>query len=174
MRRTMAPSDSVIDVGLPPRRTLLVVDDNAFILSVVKNAVPAQYDLLTAEDGREALNKIRWQKVDLILLDLLMPDMGGMEVIHALQAEPNTKDTPVVVMTAKPLDDSTIGMLRNEPNVAGVLRKPFDNDALVATLNRAARGLAGDAGETLANPDLNAIIYPRVKENPKKDPPQGS
>src|SRR5258708_1121864 len=63
-----------------------------------------QWAVREAENGREALKRIQENKPDVILLDLMMPEMDGFQVVATLQKEPNWRDIPVVVITARDLD----------------------------------------------------------------------
>jgi len=82
--------------------TLLVVDDDPLALELLRaTLVPAGFDVLTAESGVEGLEIARRFRPDLILLDLMMPDLDGFAVIEALQADPGTGGIPVVVLTSK-------------------------------------------------------------------------
>ena len=80
--------------------TVLIVDDvatNRIVLKVKLSA--ACYDTLQAETGREALALARRTLPDAILLDVMLPDLSGIEVCRALKADPATRDIPVVMIT---------------------------------------------------------------------------
>ncbi len=81
---------------------ILIVDDAKNIILVVKMCLEkAGYEVLTAKDGLTAIQEAQSQKPDLILLDILLPNMNGFLVFEALQEEPETADIPVVFLTAK-------------------------------------------------------------------------
>jgi DNA-binding response OmpR family regulator len=80
-------------------KRILIVDDEPNVRLVFRTALESEgYDLAEAANGRDALNWLRTSKADLILLDLQMPDTGGMEVLRRLRKADN--DTPVVIITA--------------------------------------------------------------------------
>jgi CheY-like chemotaxis protein len=84
----------------PPSR-ILVVDDNAQNLELLVaylDALDCRVD--TARDGVEALEKIQQQRPDLILLDIMMPRMSGFEVCRKLKSDPQTREVPVIMVTA--------------------------------------------------------------------------
>ncbi len=86
------------------------------------------YACATARNGAEGLAKAREERPDLIVADLLMPDMGGYDMIRRLKAEPATAAIPVIVLTAMP------GKQADSLPVARVLPKPFDSKILLETI----------------------------------------
>lgn len=85
----------------PRGATILLVDDNAVNLQVLLRSLDGRgHRLLVARDGRTALDIARRVKPDIVLLDVLMPEMGGFEVCAALKAELSTCDTPVIFLSA--------------------------------------------------------------------------
>jgi len=83
-----------------PKR-ILVVDDEPDILKVIAVRLKAQgYEILTAVDGKEALDLIQQQRPDLVLLDLRLPVMDGYEVCRRMKSDDDLKDIPVIILTA--------------------------------------------------------------------------
>ncbi len=81
--------------------TILIVDDIPLnVLLIQKMLGKYHYNLLTANDGKAALDTIASKEVDLVLLDLMMPVMDGYEVIERLRADEATKDLPIVILSA--------------------------------------------------------------------------
>ncbi len=84
------------------RPTVMVVDDDKHILELVKlSLVHKNFTVLEARDGVEALEKIRVQKPDLLILDLMMPGLDGTEVCKILRQSPQMEDLPIIMLTAK-------------------------------------------------------------------------
>jgi signal transduction histidine kinase/AraC-like DNA-binding protein len=105
-------------------RTILVVDDEPGILDIHSRAVHAQYPacrVLKAANGREALDIIRRELPDLVLLDLMMPVMNGFDVLEAMREGETTRRIPVIVLTAQVLTGRDIARLNR--GVAAVLGK---------------------------------------------------
>ncbi len=100
----MSPSE---DNALPPSR-ILIADDNLQNLELVEAYMAdlPGVETLRAKNGEEALTIIREEHPDLVLLDVMMPKMSGFEVCKKMKADPNTKDIPVVMITAlgEPMD----------------------------------------------------------------------
>jgi two-component system alkaline phosphatase synthesis response regulator PhoP/two-component system response regulator VicR len=83
-------------------KKILVADDEPYILMALTDAVEMEgYDCVTAVNGKEALQKAREERPDLIMLDIMMPYMDGFEVCRELKADPATRDIPVIMLTAK-------------------------------------------------------------------------
>lgn len=103
------------------RKTVLVVDDERPILSLLARLVQgvgAKVEL--AYNGKEALEKMRANKPDLVLLDLIMPVMSGEEVLTVMETDPELQDIPVIVISTKAAVGP--GVEREVP----LLRKPFE------------------------------------------------
>jgi putative two-component system response regulator len=117
----------VIDIGYtaPNLRKVLVVDDESALQTLIHDTLEGEYRLASAYNGRQGIDMATNMKPDVILMDVMMPDLGGYEAIRILHSSNVTKNIPIIVMTAKDFDDSTISEIKREPNVVGFLNKPF-------------------------------------------------
>src|SRR4051812_25681512 len=112
------------------RPCLLLVDDTAANLQILVGLLQADYDLKVATRGAQALQICAQTHVDLILLDVMMPEMDGYEVCRVLRATPATKNIPVIFITAKTeLDDVVHGF---EIGGSDYVTKPFRPAELLA------------------------------------------
>src|SRR3989338_1841917 len=83
-------------------KKILVIDDEPEMTELLKSRLESQsYEIITAHDGEEGLEKARYEKPDLIILDVLMPKMDGYTFVRELKVEEATKGIPVIVLTAK-------------------------------------------------------------------------
>ena len=91
--------------GMPP--TVLIVDDDKELADLVRIhlLMGGDFKVTCAYDGREAIERVREQVPDLIILDILMPEMDGFEVIEVLKSDPLTRRVPVIILTAKDLTE---------------------------------------------------------------------
>ncbi len=116
--------------------TILVVDDELDTLHFLSEALDsAGYSSLVAQSGKEALEILWRTRVDAILLDLLMPEMDGFEVLRQIRENPRLRELPIFVLTAKDLTDADIEVLTRD--TSGFFRKahPWKED-LLAQLGR--------------------------------------
>jgi DNA-binding response OmpR family regulator len=114
-------------------RTILVVDDEATLRETVVDALEAEgFRVLAAADGREALTRFRADRPDLILLDLMLPELSGIEVCRIIRAE---SGVPIVMLTAKDSElDKVVGL---ELGADDYVTKPFSLRELSARVRRA-------------------------------------
>ena len=110
---------------------IMIIDDEPKIRKFLKEALELrEYDVLAAASGPDALEQLKSHKVDLILLDLVMPVMDGYEVYHLLREDPQTKDVPVIVVTGRgERKDRQLGM---ETATYNYIAKPFELEDLLA------------------------------------------
>lgn len=118
-----------------PKRVLLVEDDEAVRQLVKVTLELNDYDVIEAKDGLEGLLLLDVHRPDAVILDLMMPDLGGERMLAQLRSTPETKGTPVVIITGKPeVAPEVIGLVGRENFFA----KPFDPDAVIARLKALA------------------------------------
>ena len=113
---------------------ILVVDDEIYIVHILDFSLGMEgYEVITALDGEQALEKARAEKPDLIVLDIMMPKLDGYETCKILKAEPDTKDIPVILLSAKGRNvDQKIGF---EVGADDYITKPFSPRKLVERIN---------------------------------------
>lgn len=115
--------------------TILVVDDEKLLVKGLKRSLEQNgYNVLTAYDGRAALDLLEGQKIDLVLLDLMLPKIDGLEVCRHIR---KTKDIPVIMLTARGENvDKKVGL---GLGVDDYLTKPFNTRELVARIKAVLR-----------------------------------
>jgi DNA-binding response OmpR family regulator len=111
-------------------RRVVVADDDADIVDILTfNLETAGYEVESAADGEAALDLVTRSRPDLVVLDIMMPKMDGLEVLAALKANADTKEIPVVMLTAKTSDtDQWAGW---EAGADYYITKPFDLEELL-------------------------------------------
>ncbi len=106
---------------------ILIVDDNVEFRTMISDYfTDLGYTVEVADNGREGLLKARAIKPDIILLDVMMPDMGGIEVLRNLQTEDGTRDIPVLVITGTFFDKNMSELFRQEPNCREFMSKTVE------------------------------------------------
>lgn len=114
----------------PPKDRILVVDDEPEIVALVAyHLTTAGYEVHTAADGEEALAKARRHRMALVVLDLMLPDMSGFQVLSALRSQARTRDSAVIMLTALREDGDRIRGL--SIGADDYLTKPFNPEELV-------------------------------------------
>ena len=145
-------------MNLAMSRTILVVDDEAGVRSMLRDYLSAQgWRPVTAANGRDALQAVRLEKPDLVLLDLLMPEMNGIECLSILRRE---SQVPVIVLTAQVEDaDRILGL---ELGADDYICKPFNLREVKARIQAVLRrGQPASAQESLrvAGVDLDRSTH---------------
>lgn len=117
---------------------VLVVDDSALIRAILAGSLEEQgYDVVEAEDGLEALEVCAVDPPDVVLLDVVMPGLSGLEVLDRLQADPDLLHVPVVCLTGRSDVEDVVEAMRRGAH--DYLRKPFEPSELLARLSSALR-----------------------------------
>jgi CheY-like chemotaxis protein len=118
------------------RPTILIVDDDTFQHKLVGRILKdCNYQLLFAVDGVEVLNIVRKTRPDLVLMDVMMPDMDGIETTRHLKANPQFAKIPVIMITGKSEGQVVIDSLK--AGAIDFVVKPFDGATLIAKIARA-------------------------------------
>jgi DNA-binding response OmpR family regulator len=115
------------------KKRILVVDDEADLIEMVALRLQANdYEVLTAIDGQEGLDKARQEKPDLIILDLMLPKMDGYKVCRMLKFDEKFKQIPIILFTARAQEaDLKLG---EEVGADAYLTKPFEPEILLAKI----------------------------------------
>jgi CheY-like chemotaxis protein len=117
-------------VAAPSATSILIVDDELSIVEALSEILSWEgFSVITAANGRSALEELAKNPVDVVLMDVMMPVLGGVEAVQQMKADPRLAAIPVVIMTAGPLPDGIDGSL--------AVRKPFELPALLRVLRRA-------------------------------------
>ena len=116
-------------------RKILTCDDEKHIVRLIQVNLERQgYEVITAFNGAECLEKVKEDRPDLIVLDVMMPEMTGFEVLDVLKKNPDTENIPVIMLTARAQDSD---VLRGwQSGVECYLTKPFNPMELIAFVKR--------------------------------------
>lgn len=115
------------------RKKILLIDDEPEIQDLLAAFLNIRgYDGIVAVNGNDGVQKAKDVKPDLILLDIMMPQLDGFATQRKLSAEPSTRDIPILFITAKAeVENAQLAIMEG---AAGYLEKPFDLDALSAKI----------------------------------------
>ena len=110
--------------------TVLICDDEPSLRELIRLSLDGPYRFLEADDGEESLELARRERPDVVILDMMMPRLNGLEVLSELRGEEGMSDTAIIVLTAQPA-------VREEALRAGadvVMVKPFEPDQITAAV----------------------------------------
>jgi two-component system phosphate regulon response regulator PhoB len=143
-----------------PKERILVVDDEEDILELVRyNLVREGYQVNGALTGEDALKKSRAEKFDLIILDLMLPGIDGLEVMKKLKAHEKAQHIPIVMLTAKGEEADIVTGL--ELGADDYITKPFSPRVLIARVRTALRRKSGQAEDDSAVVQIHELeIHP--------------
>ena len=115
-------------------KKIMVVDNEPDIVDLTRTVLElGGYNVVTAYSGEECLKLLEKEKVDLVLLDIMMPDLCGWDVAAKIKENPQWKNIPIVFLTAKG-DTMSIGM--GEMTSEDYIIKPFDNNNLINRIQK--------------------------------------
>lgn len=122
VEKVFAEEISGKDITKKPK--ILVVDDEPHIAKLIKLSLKKKFDVIEAYNGQTAIEKVNQEKPDLVLLDLMMPGMNGLDVCKKLKHSKTTREIPIVILSAKSqLDDKFQGI---DAGAIDYITKPFD------------------------------------------------
>ena len=125
--------------GSMSNKTILTVDDEERVLQLINDILSTKgYDVLTAMSGKEAIRKSKKSLPDLIVMDIMMPDIDGAEAVKLLKEDPTTKDIPILFLSGIIMKEE--GKSDMDINVGGdfysALPKPFGADELLTAVDK--------------------------------------
>lgn len=128
------------------KSTILIVDDERDILDLIEyNLKKEGFVVVTAEDGEEGIERARQVRPDLVLLDIMMPKMDGLEVIDMMRQDANLKDIPVIFLTARSDEKTEVKGL--DRGADDFLTKPISTTKLVSRIKAVLRRYAEDEAD---------------------------
>lgn len=129
------------------KKTILVVDDERDLLDLIEyNLKKEGYDVLKAEDGLDGIRMAKKYKPDLVLLDIMMPQMDGLEACEQIRADEEIKHTPIIFLTAKSDEKTEVQGLNLGAD--DYLTKPISTAKLVSRISAVLRRLESSQNES--------------------------
>jgi two-component system sensor histidine kinase/response regulator len=118
------------------KKTILLIDDESIILKAVKEIFKKEgYDVITASNGPGALKKLKRQKPDLALIDVIMPGMSGFDLTERIRADSNLKDLKIAFLTILNFSNEQKKNLK-KLGVVDCIQKPFNPEDLVERVKK--------------------------------------
>lgn len=130
---TTAPADNLTidnpqEGNKEGKTTLLLADDNHDLINYMRQALSKEYEVLTAANGTEALKQLQAYDIDIIISDVMMPEMDGLELCRQIKTDITTSHIPIVLLTAKTMNSDELTGL--EAGADDYITKPFSMDIL--------------------------------------------
>ncbi len=127
-----------------PRR-VVCIEDEQDVIDLMRLIVERYgFEFIEARGGLKGLETVRRMKPDLVLLDLMMPGVDGWEVYDTLTSDAETKDIPIVIVTARALHDARVTQMRIA-NAENLVTKPFGPAQLIDTIERVLRSSSSES-----------------------------
>jgi len=118
---------------LTPKKRILIVEDQTVIVGMLKMRLEANnYEVITAGDGQEGLEKAHKENPDLIILDVMLPKMNGYKVCQLLKADPNYNEIPIIISSGRTPQE--IGKVGKEVGADAYVSKPFEAEVLLSKI----------------------------------------
>ena len=154
----MVEDDASADDADKP--ALLLIDDNTELLSIMKEMFRERYVVFTAADGQQAWDKLTGNEVDVIICDVMLPDVNGWELCTRIKGDVRFNHIPVIILTAKNGIDDRIASY--EAGADGYIAKPFELRILFARVDNLIRSsrMRQAAFRKEENINLEGLTYP--------------
>jgi CheY-like chemotaxis protein len=132
--RNEFPAEPVAKKGrVTPKKRILIVEDQAMIVGMLKMRLEANnYEVITAADGQEGLEKARKENPDLIILDIMLPKLNGYKVCQLLKADPNYNEIPIIISSGRTPQE--VGKVGKEVGADAYVSKPFEAEVLLSKI----------------------------------------
>lgn len=116
------------------KKCILAVDDTAVVLTRILNTLQNDYEVVTVNSGPRALKYLEQEKPDLILLDIKMAQMSGVETLQEIRAMKGREDIPVIMLTS--VEEKDMVVLTHKLGICDYILKPFSSDVLIDRIHR--------------------------------------
>lgn len=116
-------------------KKILIVDDSRFTIELIKSIVePEHINVISANEGKEGIKKAKEEHPDLVILDVLLPELDGYKVCEVLKSDEKTKNIPVLMLTVK---DTISDVQKGFSSKADYyMTKPFENETLLSNIKQ--------------------------------------
>ena len=114
---------------------ILIIEDEEFLMKNLQLALAEDFEVIGSANGREGLNKAKQENPDLILLDIVLPDLDGIEVLKVLKADNQTDDIPVIVLTNLS-DQATISKILDVGGTEYLVKSDWTIDEVVTKVKQ--------------------------------------
>ena len=122
---------------MDPKAKILIIDDEPHLLKVIQSRLESWgFEVSCLASGTEAVNKVQEIRPDLIILDIMLPDINGYDVCYRIKSKPETSSIPIILATAKQEWQEDMGDIGRFAKADDCIPKPFEPDVLLGKINR--------------------------------------
>lgn len=146
-------------------KVVLIVEDNALVVELLRQLLEERYVLLTAANGKLGVEAVRKHKPDIVLMDLMMPVMDGWAAIRALRADAATASIPIIALSAR-VDSGDVERSLGAGADAH-LGKPIEDGFLLSEIERLLRGRRVRSGAQLTRTEVADLVASAKKDGQK-------
>jgi CheY-like chemotaxis protein len=126
------------------RKTVLIADDEPAVRKLLCRMLDGDYNVIEAQNGREAVNMAGSHKPDIVFMDMMMPEVDGLSACHAIKTNESTREIPVVMLTAISYDLNK-KLSADVAGADGYVTKPFTRQSLLEEMRRQMLSAGDDA-----------------------------
>ena len=158
-------SDTELPAFDSSRHTILVVEDSAEMRRYLSKEISAEYNVLIAANGSDALEILRKEKIDLVISDIMMPIMDGCELCNIIKTDSDLSHVPIILLTAAVGVETRIETL--ESGADGYIEKPFPIELLMSNINNLFRNKEISYKQFISKPltHYNSVTTNKVDQN---------
>jgi CheY-like chemotaxis protein len=120
------------------KKKIMVVDDEETLVELARAILENDFEVISANSGKECLEKLKRVKPEIILMDMFMPEMSGRETTERIRANPKTKDIKIIFLTVARFSETGKDILK-KMKVSDYITKPFENDDLLRRVKKAIK-----------------------------------
>ena len=153
---TLSNIGSASEVQKP---TILIIDDNITLLDLIAKSLSKDYNTLCCQRGEDSFSLISSQNVDIILCDIMMPEIDGIELCKKLKSDIESNHIPVIMITAQKNEEAQLESYR--AGADGFITKPFDIEVLKARIENLMNSfrLRNERFKMITEPDIKELEY---------------
>ena len=165
IEQTIVDSDTELPAFDSSRHTILIVEDSGEMRRYLSKEISAEYNVLMAANGADALEILRKEKIDLVISDIMMPIMDGCELCNIIKTDSDLSHVPIILLTAAVGVETRIETL--ESGADGYIEKPFPIELLMSNINNLFRNREISYKQFISKPltHYNSVTTNKVDQN---------
>lgn len=166
--KTLHSNEQLFDGDIqsqPTRPSVLLVEDVEDMRQYVANVLASEFNVSLAENGKQALDLLQHEQFDVVISDIMMPEMDGIELLQQMKQSESLIQTPVILLTARNETEDRVSALKIGAD--DYLTKPFNTEELVLRIQRLCNAVQADSMQTIESAEYSLLAQARafIEEN---------